>query len=374
MSLTISHIVRTICGWPTDTVSIDYKYDDKAAHARGNDACTSSTDVDACASTTDIRPHTVLLFVPGNPGCIGWYTKLLVEAVRRLGRGYAARGISYAGHGVGESIVGSETCNDADGRDNKISWTVDGQVEHKIEWIDMLSEDFGGGMPMPRFIFVSHSIGSHLVQKICCFRLDILQRSDLFLHLMPFIRFDPYPPSKKTVLSTVARSPDAAVRFLWAASKVASTVPKPFLDKCMKYLAGVDDDEGRQLALKLVCQPRMAKNFLTLGLEEIRKVPERHDDESLRILGRYCPTHMLFCGGPDQWAPHFHIEDLNRLRLDGKLPTNIQTEYFDSLVHDFIVHPEMLEPVIGFICRHIRGLQKTCSDDHYPNCRITSKL
>ena len=328
--------VQTICGWPTDAFAIDY--DDNAGQSQEPDL-----------RRREASPHTVLLFIPGNPGCCSWYQNLLLQAVKRLGHGYAVRAISYAGHGVGANIVGSESGLDNDGRSNAIVWTIDGQVEHKIQWIDgLLATDFDGRgkSDLPRFIFVSHSIGAHLVQRLCVIREDILERTDLLVHLMPFIRFDPCQAHKKTILSTVAHSPDAAVRFLWTASRLASKMPKSMLDKCLEYFAGVDDKEGRQLALELVCQPRMAHNFLTLGMEEIRDVPERHDDESLRIVGRHCPTAMLFCGGPDHWAPHFHLEELEALRKEGKLPNNIYTEYKENLVHDFVVHVEMVEPVV----------------------------
>ena len=348
--------VPTICGWPTDAFAIDY-YD--------NNAGPGQSSQEAHLRRREASPHTVLLFIPGNPGCCSWYENLLLQAVKRLGRGYAVRAISYAGHGVGANIVGSESGLDNDGRSNAIVWTIDGQVEHKIQWIDgLLATDFNGRRKdnLPRFIFVSHSIGAHLVQRLCVIREDILQRTDMLVHLMPFIRFDPCQAHKKTILSTVAHSPNAAVRFLWTASRLASKMPKSMLDKCLKYFAGVDDEEGRKLALELVCQPRMARNFLTLGMEEIRDVPERHDDESLRIIGRHCPTAMLFCGGPDHWAPHFHLEELEALRKEGKLPKNIYTEYMDDLVHDFVVHVEMVKPVVDFICRCIgQGVTGTSS-------------
>ena len=39
--------------------------------------------------------------------------------------------------------------------------------------------------------------------------------------------------------------------------------------------------------------------------------------------------------------------------MEGKLPKNIYTEYMDDLVHDFVVHVEMVKPVVDFICRCI---------------------
>jgi hypothetical protein len=111
-----------ICGWPTDTLSISYN---------------------APASTT----HTLLLFIPGNPGVIHWYTTFLTRIVQKLGRGFAVCGLSYAGHGVGEDVVGTsddhdrrfhgerldEKLNEAmhihGKKDMRVPWTMDGQSE-----------------------------------------------------------------------------------------------------------------------------------------------------------------------------------------------------------------------------------------------------
>lgn len=117
-----------ICGWPTDTVSIDH------------------------AAAREVRPHTLLLFVPGNPGVIHWYVETLSRIVEELGGGYAARGVSYAGHGVGEDVVGSDEdhaesfdgknlrekvrggAKGEDGRrDMSVAWTMEGQSEFQTK-------------------------------------------------------------------------------------------------------------------------------------------------------------------------------------------------------------------------------------------------
>ena len=102
-----------ICGWLTDVLSID------------NDSC-----VDAS------KPHTLLLLIPGNPGVIHWYIDFLENTLQNLGDGYAVRGVSYAGHGVGDNVIGSDEdhkicSNSQDDRKRQekmdIAWTMDGQ-------------------------------------------------------------------------------------------------------------------------------------------------------------------------------------------------------------------------------------------------------
>lgn len=58
-------------GWETDTVSIDYFSEDPQNSITNNSAI--------------IKPHTIILFVPGNPGCVGWYKKFLYSIVESLG-------------------------------------------------------------------------------------------------------------------------------------------------------------------------------------------------------------------------------------------------------------------------------------------------
>ena len=58
-----------------------------------------------------VEPHTAFIFVPGNPGCIGWYMPFLESIVTQLGVGYVVQGISHAGHGVRGDIVGPYNLN-----------------------------------------------------------------------------------------------------------------------------------------------------------------------------------------------------------------------------------------------------------------------
>ena len=137
--LTIKENRVCICGWPTDELTI--------VHCQNSDDETTSPASSGNTKNTTDEAHTLLFFVPGNPGVIHWYTGFLAQIVNRLGRGFAAHGISYAGHGVGEDVVGNnadhsqnfhgedlakETNVSVEGGDQKdmgISWTMDGQSE-----------------------------------------------------------------------------------------------------------------------------------------------------------------------------------------------------------------------------------------------------
>ena len=81
-------------------------------------------------------------------------------------------------------------------------------------------------------------------------------------------------------------------------------------------------------------------------------------DVALRLIAS-TPTSILFCGLPDQWAPMRHLDDIRRMQHQSLLPDNIYTEYIDSLRHDFVVHPEQIEPVVGFCIDRIKSARQT---------------
>jgi hypothetical protein len=116
---------KNIHGWPTDSISIDF-YKGEADNA-------------ASSSQNKCKPNLILIFIPGNPGLIEWYSDTLVKIVEQLGVGYAVRGISYAGHGAGDDVIGSADdhkhsfVNTSGHHDAKmsVSWTIEGQSKWK---------------------------------------------------------------------------------------------------------------------------------------------------------------------------------------------------------------------------------------------------
>ncbi|KAL3783824.1 hypothetical protein HJC23_005317 [Cyclotella cryptica] len=264
----------SICGWPTDVVSIDH-----------------------CVGTSGVsQPHTLIVFIPGNPGVIHWYVDFLFKILQTLGEGFAVRGVSYAGHGVGDDVVGTNedhnTRMNSEQRENQgrrkmnVAWTMDGQVKHKVEWIDKIILEWNKNATIyekspthkefssPKLIFISHSIGAHLVQCLLLERPDILARTSHIIHLMPFFRFDP-PLLKKALLSTVAHNYRMTIPIMTAAVRCFSlTFPSRLIELCMKKIAGVDCEKGRKIAMDVFLNPKMVKNHLVLGTQEVRELPE----------------------------------------------------------------------------------------------------
>ncbi len=273
-----------ITGWKTDTVSIDWV---------STDSTTSSTNASSAAPL-------LILFIPGNPGCVQWYIPMLKSIMEQLIEvgcygAISIRGISYAGHGVGldklqHQSLQEEGCQMDDEVPIIDAHSVHGQLEHKLHWVDKILKT----TEHPKIIFISHSIGSYLVQRICILRPDILRRVVTVLQLMPFIRFEPSLVSQRIPLSFVAHATTSKPKkpmmlpLLEALSHLSSRLPPNLLDFLLLHGAGVVDEKGRDLARKLVIQPAMARNFFTLGCEEIRDLPEYFDVSILCVVVIYC--------------------------------------------------------------------------------------
>ena len=340
-----------ICGWPTDTVNIDFNIDDNSEH-----------------------PYpTLILFTPGNPGVVQWYISFLCKVLQQLGNGFAVRACSLAGHGLDDNVVGtdddhimqsfdrehinnksSEVTKDGQ-RNFAIPWTMKGQIIHRTEWIDNILKDWKikhPTSPLPKLVFINHSIGAHFIQTMLIQRPDILKRTQQCILITPFIRFDP-PLLTKLFLSRTAQAYRYTIPTITSIVKVLSAIlPRKLIDIYLNKVMRLNCDNGRRIALDVFMNDKMVRNHLVLGFEEIRELCEHPNGVALRILGFETPLSILFCG-KDQWAPESHLRDLQYMQSQSQIP-NIQMDYTTKIQHDFIVHPEQIDPVVEYCVGKIK--------------------
>lgn len=263
-----------ILGWPTDTLSIDFL------------ACSDKDDQQTLES-----PHTVLILIPGNPGQYDWYVNDLCHLVQRLGRGYAARAISHAGHSLRGQGNEEDKADDSGilnveeyAKQNpdanpSIPWTIEGQVQHKCAYMEQFI------LPTTTttsFIFLGHSFGCYVVQQLCLLRPNILSRTLGFLYLMPFIRMkaDAFHQAK---LDWGAHHPKTLIAVGTAMSSAYRILPKALVNAIVKM--GIRDDKARDIAVQLLRQPTFVRNFFTLGSQEIRDIPKDVDVSGTQECG-----------------------------------------------------------------------------------------
>lgn len=246
-AIQVRRMVQHILDWPCDTFSIEYK--------------------------EKIKTHTTIIFIPGNPGLIEWYIPMFEQIILRLGNGFSVHGISNAGHSIDPDLTNVQKWQDSSERDVSIPWTVDGQVRHKCAFVDLVMQEYSS-TSCPRLVFVAHSIGAHLTQRMCVMRPDILARCALIIYLMPFVRMKA-PFFEQVLLNRFASTPELTTTTFKGISRVLSILPVKAVDFLMRRT--IADDNGRQIGNGVVRQPNFIKNFFMLGLEEIRDVPQEID-------------------------------------------------------------------------------------------------
>jgi pimeloyl-ACP methyl ester carboxylesterase len=203
----------------------------------------------------------------------------------------------------------------------------------------------------PKFIFLGHSFGCYVIQQLCIQRRDILDQTIGFLHLMPFIRMkaDCFHQHK---LDLWANNPGALIALGTAASRIYKALPMPWVDALVKM--GIHADKTRDIALKILREPRFVKNFFMLGTEEIRDIPREVDIKPL-FIAKDKPLFMLFAG-KDQWAPRFHMAEIARLQAKSMLPPNIFMTYLPELRHDYVSFHGMSPIVVAWCAQCISSV------------------
>ena len=259
--------------------------------------------------------------------------------------------VSYAGHGPTPRLI---TGGYQDFKPDTHS--LAGQIEHKLAFVDSILDSVHEDSFPPQFIFLGHSIGCHLVQKMILARpnIEVLHT----INLMPFVRFDPSLATQKYPLKCLASQPEIAINVLKSASFLARNfVPKAVAHSVLKHACDMKHASHRDIALDLTLAPGYSRNFLALGTEEIRALPSDFDLKLIdNMLLRSAASSFLYCGGPDCWAPLSHFNELKALLsddgvLDGGRVSGL--EYFDSLRHDFCVKDEMSDVVVDFCGRSL---------------------
>mmetsp|Transcript_22476 Transcript_22476/g.53048 ORF Transcript_22476/g.53048 Transcript_22476/m.53048 type:complete len:426 (+) Transcript_22476:95-1372(+) len=412
-----------LLGWPTDVVTVDPKLD------HGDDTLL----------------HTIIVWVPGNPGQHDWYHFDFVALLSGLGPGYCIRSLSHAGHG----LKANRTSNGGDDHDNShledqpspfridqdetrsasplISWTVEGQVLHKIAFIDSLlsstteesrhkennNQRVCRFETNPRFIFVGHSFGCHVVQRMCVLRSDILERTTGFLFLMPYIRTNPALSTERKKLNFGGCYPEYLISLGTKVSRTLRFIPEDVVRGLIRKGLQGDSNENEDgnsdaesianVTSKILRDPLFPRYFFELGTEEIRDIPNEIDTTALRLLSSRKPVlfqgatpedtefqagasqRRLICilyADDDQWCPTVHGEEIGVLQSNNMLPLSIERTKISGLRHDYVcqnqaTRSEVYDWCISKIVRmndSVRGKQTNSSPRTTNKQMLSSKL
>jgi len=405
----------SLLGWPTDVVGIDPKPNDEHSFR--------------AAGPSPV--HTILFWIPGNPGQYDWYDSDFMDVLSGLGEGYAVRSVSHAGHGLfkkgngdygdlyGNSITDVKEYCSLRGKTNGsvsplVPWTVEGQVMHKIAFIDNLissmekesqthtksnhSLEFTNDL---KFILIGHSFGCHVIQRMCVLRPDILERVSGFLFLMPYIRTKPSSLMDQRKLEFGGSHSELLISIGTKLSQTIRTFPDSFIRhlirKGLRDATNHGDGENEMIVgvtAKLLGHPSYPQNFFELGTEEIRDIPNEIDVAALWLLSSYRsslpqntkdgeirlerpraqehrPISILYAGDNDQWCPSFHGEEIKILQSANLLPRSIRTTKMYGLRHDYVCQSRSIRAKVNYwIISNVTDMRK----GDYPRQEVATKL
>jgi len=313
-----------------------------------------------------------------------------------LGQGYAIRSVSHAGHGLMKENGDCKSAMEVEdyccfrGNNDRTSgvsplipWTVEGQVVHKIAYVDSLLSSIAeeqrndqlhnnlhqkdqhqgssGFLPDLKFIFIGHSFGCHVIQRMCVLRPDILERVSGFLFLMPYIRTKPSFVIDQRKLEFGGSRPELLIGIGTKFSQSLRSFPESMVRSMIRRANGGGDDESiTNIITKILRNPSYPRNFFELGTEEIRDIPNEVDIASLRLLSSYRPSlsndtddydwqlarpqkqqrrrpiFILYAGDNDQWCPSFHGDEIKAFQSANVLPSSIKTTKIPNLRHDYV--------------------------------------
>ncbi|XP_073066757.1 uncharacterized protein [Primulina eburnea] len=218
-----------------------------------------------------------VLFIPGNPGVISFYTEFLESLFELLGGTARVTAIGHVSH---------TQKNWESGR----LFSLQEQIEHKISFIEHVFQD---ALPI---VLVGHSIGSHI-------SLELFRRYEekviYCICLYPFLAMDA-ASSKQATIRRIALSPalstglSSLVAFLgFLPGRFSRFIAKKILGKsCSSFTV--------EVLCTHVLKYHVMRNMLFMAKTEFEKLPEKPDFDF--IGGNKSKLGFLF-GSDDHWAP-----------------------------------------------------------------------
>jgi len=95
--------------------------------------------------------------------------------------------ISSNGPIITKDVVEIEKYKESSSKNVQIYWTINGQIDHKNALIESMQQE----LQHRRLLFLSYSIGVHMVQRLLVLREDWQDHTTEILYWMHFVRMDP---------------------------------------------------------------------------------------------------------------------------------------------------------------------------------------
>ncbi|CAO3699892.1 unnamed protein product [Rhizopus stolonifer] len=230
---------------------------------------------------------TILFFIPGNPGLVEYYTPFFQSIYEKLQYPHLGIiGVSHKGHSVNYH---ADTVRD------KTLYSLEDQIQHKVECLDTLIEENG---PETKFILIGHSIGAYISAEVLKKRPN--HGIERVIALFPTLRDIGVTPNGIYISKLVNWVPTSA---FGAAGSLISWMSPPlrqFLVQSFTKQSG----PGLEVTAHQLLHSSVLKNVITMARFEMDSVKELDHD----FYNQHLEKFIIYYSENDQWAPKDHYD------------------------------------------------------------------
>ncbi|KAH6797559.1 alpha/beta-Hydrolases superfamily protein [Perilla frutescens var. hirtella] len=240
------------------------------------------------------EPTFHVLFIPGNPGVISFYTEFLESLYELLGGTASITGIGHISHSQKNW-------------ESRRLFSLEEQINHKMSFIEQELQD----VEVP-IILVGHSIGSYI-------SLEILKRSHkkviYCIGLYPFLAVNT-ASSTQSSIRRLAVSPALCVA-LSTLGALLGVLPLEVTRFLVKISMGKSwSSSAVEVLCTHVLKYHTLRNMLFMAMTEFQTMPEKPDWDFMRSKRRQIA--FLF-GLDDHWGPMHLYEEIRKQVPDARV-------------------------------------------------------
>lgn len=229
-------------------------------------------------------PQAPLVYlIPGNPGLSEFYESFL-EELKILQPSFEYLCPSHIGFDtLTQSSYGIQ------GGD--VSHTLDEQIDHKIsllkEWVrdSNIKAGFASApskAPPRQVVLMGHSVGSWMVQRIAVAFANDSSVEVKFIALLTPTIVDIAKSLRGSKLSAASGYLSDPGYYLSRFSQILNwTIPRSYLKSGLSYIMGSPPDVALNAALSLITKPRIIKQAVDMGKEEMTRIGSEIEPEDI---------------------------------------------------------------------------------------------
>ncbi|KAI8347209.1 hypothetical protein EDC96DRAFT_521223 [Choanephora cucurbitarum] len=234
------------------------------------------------------KNKTILMFIPGNPGLVDYYTSFLEGIYTSVASSsLEIIAVSHKGHVVNYN------------KNEKRKYSLSDQIQHKVDCLDQLAKENG---PETNFILMGHSIGAYI--SVAVLRERPNHGISRIIALFPTLREIAATPNGVQLSRLMSSLP------YWIVDVTGSLLfylPPP-LRQCLVQLFTGQSGEGLQVTAHQLLHPTVLQNVLHMGKDEMETVKALDHDFYLDHLDKF----IIYYSENDQWAPKDHHEYMTK--------------------------------------------------------------